>query len=360
MPGEIIFVAGGDHRFDLNHLRRQGGEDLVRLLLREAGHEAHVWRVRVEKKFACGAGTRPVSVVGSKPWCCYVKVKPGDNNSGHFCSLLMPDGLNGESIYEAIKGAEERVNRSWHTGVGERPAINGAAPTVAPTPAAAVIRAPQAPPDEVANEAAPPEGDTEAEVMATDDESTAEGPGVAKTPLRNWSRDEDKVRLTLLAVEEMAQAGPYASKTEFVTALAERLGWQGVNRHEMGGVFTSLVRRGYLDPVYQGSKDLGYVLTDLGRQQIRDLLPRSETGAGDSPRPPDPAGDLLLDLAGIVREYSASAERLQAIRARRAELMAEIQRLDAEARELSGIANDPEVRALVERLRRGPKKPPAG
>src|SRR5205809_822184 len=93
---DIVVDAGGSHQFDLGHLRREGAVPLVRLLLETAGCDGPaLWRVRVEKKVACTATTRPVAVLGNKPWCCYLKIKPGDNNTAHFCSLLMPDGQQG-------------------------------------------------------------------------------------------------------------------------------------------------------------------------------------------------------------------------------------------------------------------------
>src|SRR5205807_4181716 len=111
---EVTLERGGDHRFDLVHLQREGAQRLVRLLLQTAGYRKPLsWRLRVEKKIACGAETRAVTVVGSKPWCCYLKIKPGDNNTAHFCSLLMPDGYRGETVYEALKDAEETVSHAW-------------------------------------------------------------------------------------------------------------------------------------------------------------------------------------------------------------------------------------------------------
>ena len=65
-PTHIDLEAGGSHQFDLGHLRREGAVRLVRLLLQAANYRAAVpWRVRVEKKFACGPETRPVVVVAN-------------------------------------------------------------------------------------------------------------------------------------------------------------------------------------------------------------------------------------------------------------------------------------------------------
>src|SRR5215203_3413168 len=117
-PGvEIHLDAGGDHQFNLGHLKREGATRLIRLLLQTAGYRRALrWRVRVEKKFGCGPETRPITVVSSKPWCVYLKIKPGDNNTAHFCSLIMPDGYRGEAVYEDLKEVEVRVSAAWRRG----------------------------------------------------------------------------------------------------------------------------------------------------------------------------------------------------------------------------------------------------
>ncbi len=114
VPTPIPIEAAGTHQFDLGHLRRSGAGRLIRMLLDEAGFPVLLpWRLRIDKKIHCGGQTRAVTVVGSKPWCCYLKIKPGDNDTAHLCSLLMPDGYRSESVYEALKNAEDAVNLAW-------------------------------------------------------------------------------------------------------------------------------------------------------------------------------------------------------------------------------------------------------
>src|SRR5579871_4246867 len=121
MAAKVRIESAGSHVFDLHHLRRQGGEEVVELLLRLANiGDDLTWRLRVEKKVFCTAETRPVAVAGCKPWCCYLKIKPGDNNSGHFCSLLMPQGFRGAEVCEALKRVEHRIGRNWQNGLKEQ------------------------------------------------------------------------------------------------------------------------------------------------------------------------------------------------------------------------------------------------
>lgn len=362
MAAEVVIESAGDHVFDLGHLRREGGEDLVCLLLREAGYDDRCWRLRVEKKITCGAETRPVATVGCKPWCCYLKIKPGDNNSGHYCSLLMPDGLRGEAVYEALKGAEERIGRNWRNGLKVRPA---AAEADRPAPETLPPEEEALPSDrsEPGFLAPGPEPAAEPVTASAGPAELAEVPadGAARTTLRNWSKDTDKLRLTLLAIHEVEQAGPWPSQAQFAQALVEKLGWQDFNRHEIGGVFTSLVRGGHITGIRQGSKALGYTLTDRGRQFIGDLL----TAGADKAEPvaPAPAADpaqLMLAFTGFAQRFADASQRLQANRTRRAELAAEIATLDAEARELGQLLGNPEVQALIQRLLRAAEEPAEG
>lgn len=328
MAAEIVLESAGDHGFDLGHLRREGGEELVGLLLREAGYDGLRWRVRVEKKVPSGAETRPVAVVGHKPWCCYLKIKPGDNDSGHYCSLLMPDGLRGEVVYEALKGAEERIDRNWRNGLRQGPPARGRAEALSPPPPAAEPAFRPGPAEEPAAEE-----------------------GTGRTSLKDWGKDLDKVRLMLLAIYETNQAGPLPSQDDFVNALAGKLGWQGVNRYEVGGHLGSLVRRGYIVGARRGKRPVGYALTAEGKRLIADLLPAGEGGRGPaSPAPGVDPVELMQNFAGLAQQFTETSQKLQANRARRAELMAEVERLDADARELTRLVGSPEVQALVQRL----------
>ncbi|MBI1916477.1 MAG: hypothetical protein HYS12_17345 [Planctomycetes bacterium] len=355
MPAEVVIEAAGDHAFDLGHLRRQGGEELLLRLLHEAGLDDRRWRLRVEKKVACGAETRPVTVVGFKPWCCYVKIKPGDNNSGHYCSLLMPDGLRGEAVYEALKGAEERIDRNWRNGPKEPMELARLA-SVAPDDRGA--EAPAAPgPDEPAEDVAAPGG------------TGTSGPPVeepGRGDLRSWGKEPEKIRLVLLATHEVEQAGPWPARDDFVSAVADRLGWKDVDRHAIGRVFAVLVRGKYLCQARRGSRGAGYTLTDKGRQLIQDLMapPTPPTPPTPPPAPAPPvsaaavvAEQLSQGLEGFAQRFTEASQRLRAIRSRRAELLAEITQLDEEARGLEQLLGNAEVHALIRRLLEAGGKP---
>jgi hypothetical protein len=203
-------------------------------------------------------------------------------------------------------------------------------------------------------------GESFAEDDSPDEALPLSGTG-ERTELRNWTKDPDKLRRTLVALREVDRSGPWSSKTAFVTALARKLGWQGVNRHEMGGVFTSLVRTEYIVPVRRGSKDLGYTLSSKGKEFIKDVLAQEEAqpagaAAATSAAPAEPAvpavdaAQLMLDFTPLAQQLAEASRRLQENRTRRADLAAEIELLDAEADEISHLFQDREVQVLVQRL----------
>ncbi len=391
----VTIAGGGDHQFDLPHLRREGAVRLLQRLLQAAGyHQRMPWHVRVEKKIHCNGETRPVTVVGAKPWCCYVKIKPGDNNTAHYCSLLMPDGFRGEAVYQALKNAEDRVNLAWRSGLdGEAPmndasslgtnGVSGDGDAVAcadagpsappeaprvlfePPPAAGL---PEPPPVDLVpgDGGLDPGASTASELPEPSPAGLVSGDEAVPSELLGWIQDKDKVRLTLLAIHDLGREGLANDIDRFVAALVERLGWHGLRRKQVGGVFTGFVRRGYIVRLRQGSQALGYALTDLGRELIQDLVSR------DEPRPPQPQdrplperepieraprtspalepAHLATRLTGIAQDYANAFETWKANRARRAELLAELECLDAEAIELDRLVNNPEVQALLARL----------
>jgi hypothetical protein len=374
----ITIEAAGTHRFDIPHLRREGAERLLRLLLKTAGLPLHLhWRVRIDKKITCGPQTRPISVYGYEAWRCSLKIKPGDNNTAHLCSLIMPAGYVGGSVFHDLKAAEKTVNKTWlgdeETEVPEilmstedateehKPIERQAAASEIEAVAVAVLE--EDPPRPSEPEVVPDE--------PMDEELNG-------SVLRGWSHDPDKVRLTLLAIEEGQQRDGKKDIDTFVETLTEKMGWHGLRRKQIGGIFTALVRRGLIIRQVQGSRVLGYGLTLEGEKLIRDLKAMAATApalavapspvtapipALSLPVPPliavSPADTarLFTQVSDLLLHFAANAEKLQENRSRRAQLLAEIERLDAEASDLARVVNDPEIQAFATRVLGSTKGP---
>jgi hypothetical protein len=285
----VRLESAGSHAFNLGHLRREGGEELVERLLANAGFaDDRTWRLQVQKKRLCNSETPPVRVVdGPKKWAVYLKIKPGDNNSCHYCSLLMPDGLQGQTVYHALKAVALTFGRNWrNTAVDNADAVppvqamaggNCRPPNVPTTEARAGAGETAA----VAGGVAPPTAGPPAPPPPAPPPTRGGQGGVAggKSAVRGWLGDRDKIRLLLLAIHEISQEGA-CPQDRFAELLCDRMGWEGANRYEVGGVLTSLVRKDYIARRLRGSRPFGYLLTEEGLRVIADLVHPAAPVAG--------------------------------------------------------------------------------
>jgi hypothetical protein len=352
----ITIEAAGTHRFDIPHLRREGAERLLRLLLQTAGLPLHLrWRVRIDKKITCGPQTRPISVYGYEAWRCSLKIKPGDNNTAHLCSLIMPAGYVGGSVFHDLKSVEQLVNRAWRgdetTEELETPMSNEDATEDQKLEDGQAAASPS-----VCEEESPPASEPEVLIPEPAEEEETNG-----SVLRGWSHDPDKVRLTLLAIAE-GQRDCKEDIDVFVETLTDKMGWHGLRRKQIGGIFTALVRRGLIIRLMNGSRALGYGLTPEGEKLIEDLK-AAEKPAARAPEPsrlppvpplvaasPAETARLFTQVSDLLLHFAANAEKLQENRSRRAALLAEIERLDVEACELARVVSDPDIQAFANRV----------
>jgi hypothetical protein len=187
-------------------------------------------------------------------------------------------------------------------------------------------------------------------------ETPPEAPGEAGETTRGWLDDPEKTRLLLVAIREVNAMGSHP-QDRFAELLSERVGWKKANRHEIGGVFTSLVRRGYIVRIFRGSRPYGYELTEEGRALIHDLIhPATPTPSPAVPRTA-PTAPTSVDLAAVIRSFDPIARRfleanarLGAIEAREAELNAELARIRQEKEQICQFLADQEVRSLLSHL----------
>lgn len=371
----ISIESAGDHDFDLRHIRQQGGDELIGLLLDRADLPPHLpWRLQVQKKLTCNAETPPVRVVDEpRKWAVHLKIKPGDNDSCHLCSLLMPDGLQGERVYFQLGEASVQFDRNWRYGnVGP---ANGAPPnpftklfrnvpdveaTPPPLPAASPL--PEGPP--------PVEGmptyTTEASPVATPEADAGGMPGSERPPsgcARGWVGDVEKMRLLLLAIHEINEEGTYP-QDQWVEFLCQRMNWQDANRHEIGGVLTSLVRKGFVERRIQKSKPFGYLLSEEGGRLIADLVDRAlsppsaplscarPSSAVQASREPDGPAHIIRSFGAIAKQFLEANTRLEEITRREQDLLAELDLLQEEREQICRLLDDHQVQSALASLTR--------
>jgi hypothetical protein len=383
----VILEAAGDHDFDLAHIRREGGEELVRRLLERVELPPHaLWRVQVQKKLNCNAETPPVRVVDEpRKWAVHLKIKPGDNNTCHLCSLLMPDGYSGEKLYYQLGKASAEIDRNWRHKTMEpsNGMPNGrAAELFPPLPSEAehkppqpVESTPQITPPRIAYVAPPAAPPPQAEpVPAATEVPTQPKPSEPATATtgrtRGWLNDPDKIRLLLLAIHELNETGAYP-QDHWADLLGQRMNWAGANRHEVGGVLTGLVRRNFIERRFRGSKPYGYVLSEEGEREIAELLraapapvpaPPPAAAAAPPPTPVQTPANAPLagsDPAEIIRSFGPIAKhfldahtRLESIAQREEDLLTELDLLKEEREQICHFLDDHQVQSVLVNLAR--------
>lgn len=381
----VTIEAAGSHAFDLGHIRRQGGEELLRLLLEKAGLQLNMpWRLQVQKKINCNGETPPVRVVDEpKKWAVHLKIKPGDNDSCHYCSLLMPNGLSGQTVYYLLGNASAELDRNWRNKAVEP--SNGThadrAAELFPNdlpgkePLAVLRGSPAAPePSPAQGEAASFETQLSAPVPADPLVEASEPATPRSGRVRGWLNESDKTRLLLLAIHEINQGGTYF-QDQWVELLCQRMGWGGANRHEVGGVLTSLVRKDLIERRFRGSKPFGYLLSAEGSRLIADLVPDASaqprsvslsSGApltapppAPVPSPPPPAPRTVNDPSGLIRSFGPIAKqfleanaRLEEIGRREEELTAELDLLREERERICRLIEDSQIQSILANLTR--------
>ena len=352
MSAIVHLESAGDHAFDLGHLRRQGGVELVERLLDDAGlDEDRTWRLQVQKKLMCNGETPPARVVDEpKKWAVYLKIKPGDNDSCHYCSLLMPDGMHGDEVSSALKEVEGTLDRNWKH-----------APRLRPTPVA--VASPQceepqsrepAPAEEPPVYSRPPAPFSPRKQEEEPSMPLATNAAEEKSDIRGWTHDPERLRLLLFAIHDVSSTQiPLTDQARFVELLCQKLDWRGLTRYEVGGVLTSLVRQEFVIPVYHGSRRVGYQLSDEGYVQIRDLVEapiRAATSNGVAEKPADDPVDIILSIGQLAEEFVGARTQLEQIAAREAELIRELETLRKKKTEVCKILENKDVQKMMARL----------
>jgi hypothetical protein len=319
----VKIEAAGSHAFDIGHIRRQGGEELVGKLLNEADlPDDLLWRVQVQKKLNCNSETPPVRVVGDpKKWAVYLKIKPGDNNSCHFCSLLMPPGFQGEEVYERLRDATLELDRNWR---------------IKPVEALSA--------------------ETSGELAVNNHTAAGEsaGDGAAAEPaakpqggsMRGWVGDPEKMQLVLIGIHDVNQEGSFP-QDRFVELLCQRMGWPEANRYEVGGIFTSLVRKDLIIRKLRGSRPYGYELTREGMRLVEAAKGKGAAPAGVPAAPARDPMEVIRSFSSVAQRFLDANSRLVAIANRETELVMELEGIRKEREVICSFLDDPEVQKIL-------------
>jgi hypothetical protein len=313
---QVSIMSSGTHKFDLGLLRRQGAEDLVALLLEKAGIFEGNWRVRIDEKKTCTNFTLPITVQSFKPWCIYIRIKPGDNNTCHNCSVLLPDQSPhqyAKTLYNKFKEVLGCVNSEWKPSLERKPKVTTTEPILLE------------------------EQEVQEQVEIPFQEE------VVKSTLspKQLLRDPEQVRNVLFAVHKLSLLDSIKDQAKFMDLLRIEMAWQDASKHVTGSIIANLLRNDYVEHLMVGKKIIGYALKEKGKRLIPDFVDKPVVSFGTA--------NIIKSLGKTGEWLVNAAKRLIAIDEEQEMCKMQLAALEEEKQSLCGKI-DPETQILLQKL----------
>ena len=172
-----------------------------------------------------------------------------------------------------------------------------------------------------------------------------------RSPLKGALHDPDKTKLILLTIEEIHAMGSLVRDNDhFVEVFCQKLGLQNINRHETGGVFAGLARRGYIERFARGSKPVGYILSAEGQELIKDEKRGGGATALGAPPAPADLAQTIVEFGPLAQRFVEATAQLERINAREIELCRELHELRETKREVCRFLEDEQTLQVLARL----------
>jgi hypothetical protein len=348
----VIIESAGDHGFDLAHLRRSGGDTLVKFLLQKAGFDIQPeWRVRVNEKQHCSGMTPPVSVVRYHEWGIVLRIKPGDNNTCHNVTMLFPSGLKAAEVFHKLRSVEKGFNRNWRKmpNLGKKMTLPNQQEEIQVTPAKIVEEAPQ-----VVTTLVPVEISEKVVEVSEKVAETVED--ALKLDVTDFLSKQENIKAICLHIYEMEemQNAPWQNSVEFTAELCKRLGVVASNSRQAGAMMRTVIFRGFVNKTFVGAKQIGYALTHKGRDFIKvDLYP--ELTVTDPEKVQEKKAQVsvtpqtLREIGPLAGDIFHLSSRLKDIEAERKQLQLKIDALNQEEEELCVLHNQ-EIESFLSRI----------
>ncbi len=348
MPARVVLESCGDHSFDLPHLRRSGGEDLIQLLLEKAGfYDESLWRVRINEKQQCSGMTPPISVVRYKEWGVYIRIKPGDNNTCHNVTLLIPNGHKAVSVFSKLKTIEKSFNRNWRKVENTVPStiVNG----VSDISVANLV-----------TETTQDEGLLERAMSEISAEIAEESVENKRFDLQAFLANNDNIKAICLSIRSLEETTNWRDTAQFMDSLCKSLS-VNLSGRQGGAMMRSMMNRGLAKKVFDGTRHTSYGLTRKGRDLIKNDLyqpkpqPQPEpeqkpVEAKVEPMKPAERANLLREIGPLAQDISQASTRLKEIGAERIECQKKLDALDKEEQEICELLDSAEIEKFLSRL----------
>lgn len=326
-PRVKVFSAGdhahaGEGRPLPNSFGTEAG-DLLEFLLEKAGYTKDLeWECRIDKMQHCSPESRPIRIVGFKPFGVSLRVKPKENSTvDQLCTLLIPEGsgYSAKNLFEQLKVNEKSVSRFWRREQKDKPVTERyhiPPPPFQPLPLPQVIQPPQkqTPPNEVNHKAE--EGDI--------------APRPVFDNLKFVYKNKAKLKFVLEKIHALSLDQSIRTKEDFLILLRGQCGWEKFLYRICTRAVNELVKNEYIfERVGDRNKIIGYMLTEKGL---------AVTGGTYAVKPaviaPLDFSKILIEARAKAQELADAGARLEMNRDREIGIRAEIQRLQEEIKQI--------------------------
>jgi len=316
-------------------------------MLEKAGfYEQVPWRVRVNEKQQCSGMTPPISVIRYKEWGVFIRIKPGDNNTCHNVTLIIPVGLKANEVYQKLKTIEKSFNRNWRKVENTVPV-----PTLNGFNGVSEIG------DDTSLDAA--------EAVLQEELLNEEAVENKRLDVQSFLSNNDNIKAICLSIHAM-ETTDYASRkdtSQFMSSICQNLSISLTGR-QGGSMMRSIMNRGLARKVHEGKYHVGYLLTRKGKDLIKDdLLPSQPPIASVAKeeevvavveagkKQPEPLktnrADLILKIGPIAQDISHASARLKEIGVERGEHQKKIEALDKEEQEICELLESEEIERFL-------------
>lgn len=324
----VSIETAGDHKFNVPHIRRSGGEELIQLLLEKAELSVDLfWRVRINKKQQCSGLTSPVSVIRYNEWGVYMMIKPGDNDSCHNVTLLVPKGLRSDDVFCKLKKVEKLLSRNWRWDKSMVNLVNQPETEVTTT---------------IINE-------VKKDVRVVEEEPLVEDIVTAnqKFDLGGYMKEIKNIKAICRGVYSLNHIIGKENNKNFMEELCKILGIE-LTSHQGGAMMRAIVARGLAcRRVNSNNVLIGYDLTNKGLElaEINSIQSTAVSVNNDN------CAKIIRELGTVAQDIVSASVRLQEIHQEREQLEERLAVLKKEEQEICQLIGESEINKFVTNLR---------
>lgn len=326
-PGPVVKVfTAGDHFH--GYEKPADATEMLEILLKRSGYtKPFEWECRIDKLKHCSPETRPIRVIGYKPYGVSIRVKPSfDSTIDYLATLFVPQGsgYSAADLYKQLHNNEKSVSRVIRQTEREEKKVTPVPVMPIPVMMAPVVPVPKVEKVEVPVQTAP-------EVR----------PDFIN--LQAIIKDHNKLGYVLCKVASVEKMNFFRTKVQFVEAVRHECKWDKEN-HTLSAstrALSELTKHEYLMEVLnERDKIIGYCLSEKGKEFLGKFKPAEVVYTKPAVLKQEPVfnlADMLVNLRDKLRELADVANKIAANNEQKNQLQSQIDVIDRDNEELSKV-----------------------